>query len=175
MWIGCALRPALAVVTAAGVLSTQLLAEQKLELRWSELAPAVTGKRVWVPLNGGARISGEVREVEPAGLKVQVRKTSDRKAYPKGLASIPRSEVSTVLLTKPAGHKGIIIGGAVGGGVAASAGGTLAAIRRNEGGTGGDAIIAAATVGPIAIGLLVGWLFDAVAHHRGKRIIVKAD
>lgn len=175
MHIRSALRRALALVVSIGFVSTPLLAEERLELRWRDLASVVTGKRVWLPLNGGVRISGTVREVESAGLRIEVRKTSDRRAYPKGLVSVPRSAVSIILLSKPVGHKGIIIGGAVGGGIGATAGGTLAAIRRNEGGTAGNGIIAAAAVGPIAVGLLVGWLFDAAAHHRGKRIIIRAD
>ena len=164
-----------ALVISICLLATQAPAAERLQLRWNELAPLVTGKRVWLPLSGGARVEGTVTEVDSTGLKVEVRKTSDRKAYPKGLVSIPRSSVSTIQLNKPTGHKGIIIGGAVGGGIAAAAGGTLLAIRRNEGGTGGDPIIAASIAGPIAIGLLAGWLIDSIAHRGGKRITIQAD
>lgn len=160
-----------AFLISIGLIAAQMSAED-LSLRWSDLAPVINGKRVWLPLNGGVRVSGTVREVDSTGLKVEVAKTSDPKVYPKGQVTIPRSSVSTIQLNKPAGHKGIIIGAVAGGAVAAVAGGTLLAIRRNEGGTGADGLIAAAIAGPIAVGLLLGWLGDRIAHHGAKRITV---
>ena len=157
------------------LLTPPVPAETRNHVRWNDLAPLIDGKRVWLPLSGGVRIVGTVRELTATGIKLDVTKTSDRKAYPKGLVLIPRSSVSTIQVNKPAGHKGIIIGGAVGGGIAAAAGGTLIAIRRNEGGTSGNGIIAAAIVGPIALGLLAGWLIDSVVHRGGERITVLAD
>jgi len=157
------------------LLTGQVLAEDALRLRWNELAPAVSGQRVWLSLSGGERVAGTVREVEPAALRVEVRKTSNSKTHPKGLVSIPRSAVSTIDLHQPRGHKGIIIGGAVGGGIAAAAGGTLIAIGRNEGGTPHGAIMAGATAGPVAVGLLVGWLVDTIARRGDKRIVVVAE
>ncbi|GEM_PF-6894616 len=151
--------------------SLPMLAD-KLELRWTELPHVVTGKRVWLKLNEGTRVSGTVRSVEPTGLQLEIEKTSDKKSFPKGAALIPRNSFKTIQVNKRTTHKGIIIGGAVGGGVAAAAGGTLAAIRKNEGGTGGDGIIAAATLGPIAIGLLAGWLADTAASHGGRHITI---
>jgi hypothetical protein len=157
------------------LVAAQAPAAGGLRLRWNELAPVVTGKRVWLQLNGGVRIAGTAREVEPASLKVEVAKTSDRKTYPKGLVSIPRSSVSTIQVNKPSGHKGILIGGAVGGGIAAAAGGTIVAIQRNDSGIAGGAILATAIVAPIAIGLLIGLLIDSAAHHGGQRITIIAD
>ena len=112
--------PALPLALWMCLLATQAPAEDKLRLHWNELAPLVTGKRVWLPLSEGVRVAGKVREVDSTGLKVEVTKSSDRKAYPKGLVSIPRSSVSTIRLNKAPTHKGIIIGGAVGGGIAAA-------------------------------------------------------
>jgi hypothetical protein len=63
--------------------------------------------------------------VDSLGLGVDITKTSNRKAYPKGLVSIPRSEVPSIQLNKPVGHKGLIIGGVVGAGIGATAGGLL--------------------------------------------------
>lgn len=168
------MRRVTALVVSMCLVAAQAPARE-LRLHWNELAPVVTGKRVWLHLIGGDRVAGTAREVEPAGLKVEVAKTSDRKAYPKGLVSIPRSSVTSIQVNKPAGHKGIIIGGAVGGGIAAAAGGTIAAIQRNEGGINANAILTTAIVAPIAIGLLVGLLIDTIAHHGGQRVTIIAD
>jgi hypothetical protein len=140
-----------AVILSTCLLGTPIRAEEQLRLKWSEIAPVVTGKRVWLPLSGGVRVVGTVQVVEPTGLKIEVTKTSDRQTYPKGLVSIPRSAIATIRLNKPAGHKGIIIGGAVGGGIAAAASAPLIAIKNNEGGTGADPYIAAAILIPIAL------------------------
>jgi len=126
-------------------------------------------------MNTGVRISGTIGEVQPAGLRMDIRNTSDRKTYPKGPASIPRAAVSTILMRKPVGHKGLIVGAIVGGGISAMAVGVLARIGRNEGGDAFNGPIAAATITPAAIGVLSGWLFDAVAGYRQKRIVIRAD
>ncbi|MCE5306797.1 MAG: hypothetical protein LLG20_04070 [Acidobacteriales bacterium] len=167
------LRQTVAVGALACLISTQAPAEE-LRLHWNELAPVVTGKKVWMPVGGKAKIVGTVEAVEPASLRVQVTKTSDRKAYPKGLVSIPRSEISSIQVNKPAGHKGLIIGTVAGIGIAAAAGATIGAISRNEG-TSDPPVLAAAIAGPIAIGLAVGWLIDKAAHRGGKRVTLIAD
>lgn len=157
------------------LLSTSLLVAETMDLNWKDLAPVVTGKRVWIPLNDGIQISGTVQAVEPEGLKIDIGHTSNRKAWPKGPATLPRSAVSTMRLGKTPGHKGIIIGGAVGAGVGITAGGILTAIRHNEGGTQGGDITAAAFAAPIAVGLLVGWLFDSAGHGHGQEIVIRGD
>ncbi len=164
-----------AVLAVFCLLAAQTHAEEELRLKWNELAPRITGKSVRLSFKSGVRLAGSVRNVDPAGLQLEVTDTSDGKAYPKGPVLIPRSVLATIEVKRPAGHKGIVIGGAVGGGIAAAAGGTLLAIKRNEGGTGGDGIIAAAIVGPLVIGLLVGWSIDRVAHRGGQRITIVED
>ncbi len=175
MGIASVSQRALALGVSMCLLAIPAPAENNLHLRWNELAPLITGKRVWLRLNDGVRITGAVQAVDAAGLKVQVTKTSDQKSYPKGVLSIPRSSISTIQLNKPAGHKGLIIGGAAGTGIGVTAGVILAAIRKNEGGTSGNGIIAAAILGPIAVGLLLGWVADSLAHQGGKRITVIPD
>jgi hypothetical protein len=167
-------RGMLALVVSMCLLTAQASAETNLGRRWNELAPLITGKRVWLRLNGGVRIAGTVREVDSLGLKVDITKTSNRKAYPRGLASIPRSEVPTIQLNKPAGHKGLIIGGAVGVGFGATMGG-LTVAGSDEGPYANPTFIAALASGLAAVGLLLGALGDSIAHHGGKRIIVLPD
>jgi len=171
MHIRRALGPAVLMI----LFSALLTAEERLDLRWRDLDSAITGKRVWLPMNTGVRISGTIGEVQPTGLRMDVRSTSDPKTYPKGPVSIPRAAVSTVLLRKPVGHKGLIVGAIVGGGIGAMAVSTYAVIAHNEGGDAFNGNIASATITPIAIGVLSGWLFDAVARHRQKRIVIRAD
>lgn len=164
----------LALILTLLLLSPRAAAEEIIPARWNQLAPHVTGRRVWLPLADGARISGVVQEVTPTGLAMEIAKTSNRKAWPKGAASIPRSSVSTIRLTKPPGHKGLIIGGAVGGGMTAAAGGTLVAIGRNEGG-GVEPIVGALVALPLVIGLAVGLLVDALGRRDAKRIVVAPE
>src|SRR6516225_1210935 len=88
----------LALVVSTCLLTARATAQTKLGLHWNEIASVITGKRVWLRLNGGVRIAGTVREVDSLGLKVDVTKTSNRRAYPTGLVSIPRSEVPAIQL-----------------------------------------------------------------------------
>jgi len=169
------LKRAVALVASMCFFAAQVPAAETIRLRWNELTPLVNGKRVRLTLNGAVRVAGTVHDVESTGLKVEVTKTSDRRTYPKGLATIPRSSVSTIQLNKSATHKGIIIGGAVGGGIGAAAGWGLSALVHNEGGTVDEGVIAAAIVLPIAIGLLIGQLFDSIANRGGTRIIIVND
>jgi hypothetical protein len=164
----------LALVVSTCLLTARATAQTKLGLHWNEIASVITGKRVWLRLNGGVRIAGTVREVDSLGLKVDVTKTSNRRAYPTGLVSIPRSEVPAIQLNKPAGHKGLIIGGAVGVGVGATMGG-LAGGGADGGPFADPTVTAALASGQVAIGMLLGALCDSVAHHGGKRIIVLKD
>ena len=168
-------RRALAVVVSMCLWDMQAWAEAGLQVHWSELAPVVAGKTVWLPLDGGVRIEGRVQGVDSTGLTIEVTRTSSRESYPKGVRSIPRSAVSVIQLTRLGGHKGLIIGGAAGTGIGATAGVLLNRIRENEGGTAGNGIIAAAVLGSIGMGLLLGWIGDRAAHGGGKRIVVIPD
>jgi hypothetical protein len=157
------------------LLAAQSPPRGKNHLHWNELSPLIVGKRVWLSLPDGERISGVVHAIQTASLDLDIAKTSDKMAYPKGLAVIPRSAVTTIRVNKPSGHKGLIIGGAIGAGIAAAAAGTLAVVASNEGGNPLDAVIAAVIIAPVAIGLLAGWLIDTAAHRGGFTITVIPD
>jgi hypothetical protein len=73
-----------------------------LELKWSEIAPTVQGHRVELTLSGGATISGDVAAIRDDAMVMDVKKTSDPKAYPKGNASVPRTSIQLVKLKKSA-------------------------------------------------------------------------
>ncbi len=69
-------------------------------LRWSELGPRVTGKKVALVLPDGTSVQGKVRGVDPAGLRLDISKTSDRRTQPKGVYTIPRQSVSVLRVTE---------------------------------------------------------------------------
>jgi hypothetical protein len=158
-----------AVFTCVSLLASSLPAADA-SVRWKELPPLVTGRRVWIPLNDGVRLAGTIRVVEPAALLLEVKKTSNRKAYPKGLVRIPRSAISTIRVNKPDGHKGAKVGLAigVGGGVA------LGAIANNEGSQAVGATMAG-ILGLVGAGLGAGWLVDSVAHRSGRTIRIVGE
>ncbi len=139
---------------------------KQLSLRWGELAPVVSGRRIAIAPAPGARVEGRVLEVRIDTLELDVLKTSDEGAHPKGRALIPRSSVSRVEVIKER-VLGRVIGAAVG-----AALGTLifalSTIIANEtvgnGATGAEALW---IVGGGGAGYLWGWATD-----RGKTTIL---
>lgn len=71
-----------------------------LQLRWSELDSVITGRKVAMVLPGGTHIEGKVLRVEPESLWLDISKTSDRVAQPKGERRIPRQSVSVLRYTE---------------------------------------------------------------------------
>jgi len=73
-------------------LAAPLLADAAalMHVKWEGLT-VVTGKTVSVAMPGGAVITGKATSVESDALVVDVRKTSDRTAYPKGVVRVPRA------------------------------------------------------------------------------------
>ena len=82
---------------------------KEAELRWSELAPLITGQEVSLVLPGKVRVRGEVLTIRPDALAMQIKKTSAPRVQAKGPASIPRSAISVVELRKMR-QRGRIIG-----------------------------------------------------------------
>lgn len=69
-------------------------------LKWSELGPRIEGKKVALVLPDGTNVQGKVRGVNPAGLRLDISKTSDKRAQPKGVHTIPRQSVSVLRVTE---------------------------------------------------------------------------
>jgi hypothetical protein len=149
--------------------------ESTQSVRWSGLDALITGKRVWIPLKSGVRLSGTVQSVSSDAMQMDVRKTSNRKLYPKGLVSIPRAEVASLRLNKPPGHKGLIIGSSIGLGIGTTTGLTLGAIARNEGATGPWGLYAVSIAAPVALGVGLGVLADWLGSRGSRRIVVLPD
>jgi hypothetical protein len=91
------------------------LAESKpLELKWTELAPIIQGRRVELVLKQGSKIKGEAVVVREDSLVMDVKKVSGGKTYQKGNAAIPRTAISLIKLEKTRGNWGRNLGATIG-------------------------------------------------------------
>lgn len=116
-------------------------AAEEWQLSWEELGPIIAGKKVELVLPDATTVRGPVLAVDADALRMVVRRTSNRRAYPKGVSSIPRSSVSVLRLIRR-GSRWQIIGtvagtfaGLVAGGVVAYYSGSDAAGYAVWGGT----------------------------------------
>ena len=85
-------------------------AAEDLQVRWSELGPLITGEEISLVLPAGVRVQGMVVAVTPEALDLLIKKTSDRRAYPKMQTAIPRSSISAIELRKMRRQMGRVIG-----------------------------------------------------------------
>ena len=126
-------------------------------LTWEEL-PQLVGKHVSIALYDGGAVAGKVREVQADALVIQVSKSSDPVAYPKGPMRVPRNKLH-VLDLHGKGHKYRAIGTAIGfvagaaGAVGASGGVGLS--RDDQGAVGAIAAVAV-LAGATAAGYITG-------------------
>jgi hypothetical protein len=141
--------------------------EKQYRLQWGDLAGMITAQKLSMVLPDAARLQGKVLAVEPEALLLNITKTSDRRAHPKGRASIPRASVSVLRLTKPGGHVGQIVGGILGslGGLFA---GALLAWRANA----DEAAAGVAIVGGAVAGGVAGWWGGRVSDRKVTVITV---
>ena len=105
-----------------GISQNSALARPKqVELRWGDLSPLIVDQRVRLHLPEDVRIKGRVLSVRDDGLYMNIKKRSNKKAYPKGLTVIPRADVSLIELRKKRGIKyrailtpvGVVLGAAL--------------------------------------------------------------
>ena len=121
-------------------------------LRWTDLGARIEGRKVALVLPDGTEVQGKVRGVESGGLRLDVSKTSNKKAQPKGVHLIPRQSVSYLRVTEYRKLGRVLITA----GAFASAAGIAAASLRSGGigeGVGVIAIPAAAAAGTVGIGI----------------------
>ena len=115
-----------------------LAAQDTARLRWTELPQLLVAHDVRVSLASGARLEGMVLSMNEDGVNLIVRKTSDRKAHPKGQATIQKADVSVIEMIQFA-NGGRVVGtvvGSLGGLVAASFAAVSAADASDSGGLG---------------------------------------
>ena len=135
-------------------------------LRWSELGPRITGKKVELVLPNGTNVKGKVRGVDPAGLWLDISKTSDKRVQPKGVHTIPRQSISVLRVTeyRKLGRL-LFTAGAV-----ATAGAFVALGARDSGLTEGPLVVIVPAVGAVGTaGLGVGGYYFGKAVD--KRVI----
>jgi hypothetical protein len=82
-------------------------------LSWAELGPVAVDRKAKVLLSDGTKVEGPVLAVRPASLVLEIAKTSDKHAWPKGQTEIPRTSVSQFRLVKDSGP-GKLVGGILG-------------------------------------------------------------
>ncbi len=128
-------------------------------MQWDDLGPLITGAQADLKLPNGARLRGKVQTVTPGALVLQVTKTSDRRAYPKGVTPIPREEVSQIRITKQRGHGWLVVGTAIGAAIGLVVGVPLAVYAANEGAKWAG-LVAGVIAVPTAVGLLAGRSVD---------------
>ena len=93
-------------------------------LRWEELSGVAAGKDVDLRLTDGTRLRGELLVVRPDSLSIDVNKTSNEKAYPKGQREVPRASVSEFEMRRLKSAKWRVVGTTLGvvGGIFTAAG-----------------------------------------------------
>ena len=138
-------------------------------LEWRDLDRMARGRNIDLTLPSGIHLKGRVTSVEVDALMLDVRKTSNKRAYPKGRAVVPRPEVTQFTLARKEGHTWSAVGSSVGGSIGAGvAAGAVQLVK----GDGWKATAAALAIGiPAAIGFGLGWSAD----HEYVNVIVVPD
>jgi len=141
------------------------LARPKLvELSWGDLSPLIVDRRITLHLPEDVRIKGRVLSVRNDGLLMSVKKTNNKKAYPKGQSLIPRAHVSLIDLRRKRGVKYRWILTPIGVGLGAALY-VACAIAENETGQGNtEQCLPLAALGG-GLGYLLGTGLDAKVMH----------
>jgi hypothetical protein len=121
-----------------------------VELKWSELNTTINGQMVELTLPGAFKVKGDVLAVREDALVLDVKRTSDAKAFPRGNAVIPRASVTLLKLEQQHGSHWRTMGTVLGvlGGVVV--GGYIAGKTANSAGSGIAIFIATASAASVA-------------------------
>ena len=165
-WLCCLLL----ATAAVGAEKDQVDASRRtFRLEWRDLDRMVHGRNIDITLPSGIRLKGRVTSVDVDALMLDVSKTSNKRAYPKGRAVVPRAEVTQFRLARKDGHTWSAVGAGIGGSI--GTGVAIGAVQVIEG-DGLKAMAAALLVGlPSAIGYGLGWGTD----HESVNILVVPD
>jgi hypothetical protein len=147
------------IAGAAAAAPSEKATVQAYRLEWRDLDRVIRGSRISLVLPSGIRLEGDVVAVESDELILNVHKTSNKHAYPKGYATVPRPEVTRCRVVQKRGYTwkavGTVLGASGGLAVAIPVGSYL----HNEGGSA--ALSSVLLVGvPAALGYLAGWSAD---------------
>ena len=72
-------------------------ADSPQRLTWEQL-PQLVGKHVSIPLYNGGAVAGKILEVQGDALVIDVSKSTDPVAYPKGPLRVPRATLHVLEL-----------------------------------------------------------------------------
>jgi uncharacterized protein YcfJ len=137
-----------------------VLAESRpLELKWGELSPIIGGQQVQLVLPEGTAIQGEAIAVREEALVMDVKSTSNAKAYPKGSATIPRASITLIQVERRRGSWGRKLGTVVGVLSGLVLGGYVAAETADSAGPGIATFLGIASAGTVG-GYYVGKELD---------------
>ena len=131
----------------------------QIEVRWNELSPFILGHKVTLVLPGAITVTGDAVAVRDDSLMLDIHKTSDGKAFPKGSAAIPRASVTTLQMTETKGVGGRVLGVVVGLVVGMVGGGETVA-HSNQGEAAGVSTFTAMAVGGAVGGYYAGKTVD---------------
>ncbi len=123
-------------------------------LQWDDLAPLISGAQAKLQVQG-VRLQGRVLAIEPDALVLEVRKSSDRAAYPRGRAAIPRALVREIHVRKWRGNTWRVAATTIGAVIGLAFGAPLPAVAVLEGAYWGP-LIAAIIAVPPTLGYLLG-------------------
>ncbi len=146
-----------------------LAAPPPRHLKWGDLERLARGRVIALELPSGIKLQGEAIAFQEDQLVLDVRKTSDKHAYPKGRGVVPRPEVQRLRVVKT-GNTWKAGGTAIGAGVGALVAIPVTRYMNNEGGANAG-ITAALIAAPAAIGYLAGRSAD----HTMMEIVVDPD
>ena len=167
-WLCCLLLTTAAVAVGAEK-DLKDSGRRTFRLEWRDLDRMVRGRNIAITLPSGIRLKGRVTSVEEDALMLDVSGTSNKRAYPKGRAVVPRPEVTQFTLARKEGHTWSAVGAGIGGTIGA---GVAAGLVQVVEGDGRRAAAAALAVGiPAALGFGLGWGAD----HEYVNVIVVPD
>jgi hypothetical protein len=126
-------------------------APRVVRLQWRDLDRLTRGRSISLVLPSGIELGGIVASVEKEELILDVRKTSNKQAYPKGRATVPRPEVKRCRVVTKNSHTWAGVGGGIGAAI-----GTLVAIPVAQCCSSPAKSAALAIAIPAAVGYLLG-------------------
>lgn len=138
-----------------------------IELKWSELSFHIQGRDIALALPDGTSLIAEVEAVREDALVLNVRKTSNSRAHPKGNAVIPRDSVSILALKESRGKWGRKVGVSLGSITGLTLGGYVAATNANSAPAGLSTFLVITGAGTLA-----GYFLGKAADRRVKHIRV---
>ena len=147
---------AAALATAPPAASADQPSKRAFHLQWRDLDRATRGHRIALVLPSRVKLQGDVVAFEDDELVLDVRKTSNKRAYPQGRAIVPRPEITSLRVIRTR-RLWRAVGTVVGGGVGTAVAIPVALLA----GRSAAPAAALAVAVPAGLGYLFGWAADA--------------